>query len=631
MNDENSLYFTDLTQRALNVCAANKLSSLDAVVDYYKLNNNFLGLKNCGAKSNKELIDLCKETIKETYEEKLEIINIKNLSRLQRNIINDFINITLKNLSNRSKNALVLILNNDFNIETIQSKVFENGDFKIESVRNVGYLTVVELNDYFKNIELFLKEVHKLTNEEELRKLKLKFYINRAFDLENLPESLLSTQSLFKIVNFMIDGEILFQDAKTTVLKKYFTLYENNYDEKVKYLAIEGFTRERVRQMRLEILSDMSIKISLLSSLKEMMAENSHIDFTQSFIIINNSLSQHINQISDTNFSKQFITFVIGHLLSSDFSIIGNQQDALLVKFSASKNRHNWKSLYLLEKRLSQKVNIDSLFNDIDHRISLKIEETYKFNLKSYIAKFSSDLTFAEIEILSSFVEEILHEELGLFLDINDQIIFQRNTIKILPEYVEEILEELNKPSTLNEIFHALNEKHPNLTRSQTSLRGTCQRMDNLIYFGRSSTYGLKKWEQQDDFIKGGTIKDMVLQFLETHNKPMHIFEILEYVNQYRDTNWKSILNNLIIDPTKSCKFYVQGFIGLKSKINLYDEEKYNLLPKQLGKTIIFLVRAGTVNNETELINYISLKHNLENNESRAIIHKLQLTTKLFK
>ena len=40
------------------------------------------------------------------------------------------------------------------------------------------------------------------------------------------------------------------------------------------------------------------------------------------------------------------------------------------------------------------------------------------------------------------------------------------------------------------------------------------QRKRGFISFGRTSTYGLKEWEEKEKDIRGGTIRDITEEFL---------------------------------------------------------------------------------------------------------------------
>ena len=97
-------------------------------------------------------------------------------------------------------------------------------------------------------------------------------------------------------------------------------------------------------------------------------------------------------------------------------------------------------------------------------------------------------------------------------------------------------------------------------------MRGSCQRDPNLIYFGRSSTYGLKKWEDAD-IVKGGTMHDISEEYLEQFDAPKHIDEILKYVSNYReDITSKNLLYNLKSAENRRFLFFKDSHIGLVSK-----------------------------------------------------------------
>jgi hypothetical protein len=89
---------------------------------------------------------------------------------------------------------------------------------------------------------------------------------------------------------------------------------------------------------------------------------------------------------------------------------------------------------------------------------------------------------------------------------------------------------------------------------------------EKFIYFGRTSTYGLRIWEDQKEGIKGGTIKNLVEEYLDSQDGPRRITDILNYVNQYRKTNEKNVITNLKIDNTGKFIFYKGEVVGLASR-----------------------------------------------------------------
>jgi hypothetical protein len=142
------------------------------------------------------------------------------------------------------------------------------------------------------------------------------------------------------------------------------------------------------------------------------------------------------------------------------------------------------------------------------------------------------------------------------------------------------------------------------------------------VPIGRKSVFGLKKWENELDNFRGGTIKDVIIDFLEEKNKPAHILSILEYLDKFRkNKEAKSVLTNLKVDPMRRFIIYNQGFVGLQIIKNKYDN-KFNNLPVQLGKTIIAKHKKGysIVNIKTFLRN----SYDLDFEESELILNNLK-------
>jgi len=66
-NEIKNLSLSELTQieglsvRSQNVCEWNDLIDINSILDYYRNNRNFLKLRNCGQKSNYELLTICEK------------------------------------------------------------------------------------------------------------------------------------------------------------------------------------------------------------------------------------------------------------------------------------------------------------------------------------------------------------------------------------------------------------------------------------------------------------------------------------------------------------------------------------------------------------------------------------------
>jgi hypothetical protein len=258
----------------------------------------------------------------------------------------------------------------------------------------------------------------------------------------------------------------------------------------------------------------------------------------------------------------------------------------------------------LVDKLISSEFDFNAFADDLENRLSERNEETYTFNFNSYLMNFLKNENVLTLSFLSKIVENIINHEFAIFIDLDDNIVFKQNTIKRVSEFAINALAKLGIPSKIEDIYNLIEIDCPEVTKSKEALRGSLQRTPEIIYFGRSSTYGLKTWEFEKVGIKGGTIKDIIFDYLAERDSPIHIYELLNLVHQYRgQTNAKNIITNLKLDPQNKFVIFNQSFIGLAGKS--YNSNLTNL-PKFLGKTISNYIRQNESHEIDEVEKYFS-------------------------
>ncbi|MGB6048509.1 MAG: hypothetical protein WBG34_13005, partial [Flavobacteriales bacterium] len=133
---------------------------------------------------------------------------------------------------------------------------------------------------------------------------------------------------------------------------------------------------------------------------------------------------------------------------------------------------------------------------------------------------------------------------------------------------LEEILTSLDAPSHVTVIVHAWQEQFPDDTISAEGIRSIAVRGRSRFFsIGRTSTYGLRRWEKERKNVKGGTIRDMVESQLRRSEVPLHIDQLTLGVQRFRpDTNVSSVKGNLHLDMGGRFAFFPNGFIGLAEK-----------------------------------------------------------------
>ncbi len=564
----------EISVRSYNVCRYNGLDSIDKLIEYYLTNSSFEKLRNCGRRSNEELIEVCKKykttnadnTNEQTSKNPLEEI-LSNLTRIQREVINSFILVNANSLSVRSKNAISQFLKYNFSVRHFAEKILLDKYFKVVDIENVGKKSIPELEIYISIVNDFIIDVNEANDEKQLITLKNNFLIQRTFSISRIPSEILQSESIFQLTDFLLKNNALFNENHNLIIQKALKIYQNDKEQTLDEIASENnLSRERVRQIRKDCINELFDKLSFIKNFNDDLFQNYGIDLSTNLIEVEGNLVRKINIFSNTNFSKEFISYILSVYLSDNFVIIGNIEDVLLPKFSRSRNRHNWNSFYIVNREFS-KVDFISFTNDVNERLKERIEETYSFNFKSYLSRFINDFDIEIIEIAFPIAEKIMNDEFSLYLDLDDNIVFKRNTIKQAFEYSYEALEILGKPSKVEEITKKILEIHPNYETDENKVRASMKRNNGFVPVGRKSVFGLKKWENELEDFKGGTIRSISTEFLEQSDNPKHISEITEYVLKYRpNSNEKSIYYNLRIDESETFSFFKNSYVGLKNK-----------------------------------------------------------------
>lgn len=574
-----------LSVRAYNVCGQNGLHNLNLICNYYSQHSSFKKLRNCGEGTNQELIQFCKKQLAKEEEtqpsegRKKSFANLAtSLTRKQREVINSFIHINSSSLSNRSQNAIKLHLQNDFKIKNFSRRILD-ANLDIANLKNVGKKSIPELEMYINIAREFFNEILSTQDENQLTVLKNQFLIQRTFSLGHVPTKILESESIFLLADFLLGRNAFYDKKETVILCKSLNVYGDKEETSLEDIArLLNLSRERVRQIRKKCLDDLFAKFHFLKNFNDDLYSNYAIEEDAKFIFVDNELKSRVNKVGQSNFSNNFITYILYTYRAEFYDLIGNVEDVLQKNFINHRTRHNWRSFYLVDKKISEIFNFHDLLDDLCLRVEERITETYTFNFKSYLSKFLADGELERLEEVMPIAEKVVFEELNIIVDLEDNISFERNTSKLAFEYALEALEQLGEPSTVSEIVATVRHLHPNYDTDEPKIRTAMKRIHGFVPIGRRSIFGLKKWEKELDNFKGGTIRTISKEYLLSFEEPVHKKEIARHVKRFRPkTNANSIYNNLYVDESRTFVFFENYLIGLFSKKY---PDKYKLLRK---------------------------------------------------
>ena len=576
-----------LSVRAKNVCRYYDFITTDDINDYILSGRNIYTLKNCGKRTAEEILNFTNNS-SQSYSLIENEYRIIQKYDYRKKIFNLILSYELSKLSVRARNGFYLIADNDKNlIQTfIEKAIFNNISFK--SFKNIGLKASNELNDFRIIIQkLILKFSDSNLEREDFLIIKfehiLKIEIKEDFKL------LLKNKKVDLIHFFdkyILESLIFSRRIFKSLIINYLNPENKKYDTIKKISEERELTRERVRQLKLNLFKETDFKVfSEILSFSDFFINNVSNDSYTKVIDIVPTFQKELKYLNVDS-----ITLVkIIDLISINHSIIleGEELDAINSGYNVF-NRDFYKTFkvlkvnYIFSKKFINKEVCFLILNNVFEKNCKRVEEDFYFNP-------FNDYNFSTEQ--EDFLKKLVVENLNIPFSENGFLI-QRNTIITIEEIIEEILIRVNKPLLISEIYESLIKSYPGRCKNENAVRTAITREKERFIYLRGATkegltlYGLKEWEKTKN-LKGGSIKQLCINYLKLKEQPIHILELTRFVLKYRDTNQNSVRTNLQAGTHNNFIFFKSNFIGLKTI--KYDEniiESFKILGGAQAKYI---------------------------------------------
>lgn len=570
----------NLSTRTANVLIR-EFESTQHLIEYYKIETNFLAVRNCGKKSSDELIEVVNKLLHDNEFDEQDIIksdlgDYSDLSQQNKQIFMSLFQISNSKLRSKTSSILEDVLG-EYKFNSIVEQFINNEKFYKGNGFKITRSRIDELIEFRKNLisilniiigssdigkEIFLKTI---TDIEEIE-------IKDIYDKDD------GYFYLFKLIDYFINKSDQLNENERYIFKYYLQYYKGSEVTQLDQVGnVLGITRERVRQIRNKLLDNFEIIFSFIGALLKVfdLQNQYNISTTENYFHIDSSKFEWINEKEESNFNSLFISKVISMISMHKLELLGYELNYHTSQIS--KKYPKLESVYLVNEELLERFDDKKFLEYTFAKIESGISETQRIGINSYIAKFIDDFNLNEdyelIYNLSPFIKLLLNKELGLTVDDENMIIFYRNKKRTYKELTYQALKKLGFSKDghhIETIVDAIKELlSPERAEEikESSTRSTLNKYKNtFVYIGRSSTYGLKSWENEYSDFKGGTIRDLAEAYLEKHEEPKHISLITEYVNKYRDTNKVNIKGNIILDESNTFEIFGHDFIGLRKK-----------------------------------------------------------------
>jgi len=560
-----------LSVRAFNVCEGADFNRLSDIRAFYEMHNGFESLRNCGAKTVIELETMLMNsaslpgtadpTAMPSRDGQLDLIYRAHVHQL----------------STEARNALRALVGN------------------MDGNAGIGF--------FMRNG----KKLHMMNGvngavRRELRRMRISLFnyveqIREGKGTGNMeePGSPLYRWALSHSISPAL-LEFMFDEAGRMTLFRFMAHYLKDLDDKtahrivVAYLEGKGqtealseigdtysVTRERVRQILTDVNRRLNHLFHILHDLPDVREHYPELTTSDPVFIIAQELMDRLNEKENTNWSSLFALHITKAI--SEHDQIVEPWTALLGKSKLSKGLEV-KHPVLIHRELIEPLK--PLLAEMTRQYELNRKAPEEFDL----------LTLLKVEHPAQHLP--LLEALRLLASIcypgiritGDRCVLPANKLLFNEDRLVAVLENLDKPSHASVIVEEWVRSFPDHAINIEGVRSTALRNKDLfISFGRTSTYGLKRWEEERPELKGGTIRGIISDLLGSVNIPLHLEELEEGVKRYRpETNLHSISQNLKLDSSGEFVHFPGGFVGLANKV-------YGEMPDPLARVPGSLLR----------------------------------------
>ncbi len=513
----------DMSLRTVNCCLASGISTLGDLLDYKKINRNFLKIRNCGSISNQELIEICNyyddqesAPIELSSIEWMESIDLQTLSLFEK-------------MSARSYNACKAA-----GITSLQLllQYYLESEKQFFALENCGAGTNNELvnicEKYMKSL-ISNKKDDEQSHVERFIPLDL-FISNLKPDKENdikLKALISSTDHIpiFAIINFLIDNHYIFKKPDfTSIFKQLCNCYIPNEDHTLQEVGNKlNVSIERIRQIRLDNVETMTRSLGFVKKLTDKVNYHKYIDIAKPLIFLTTDVARAINEKEHTHFSPVFISFILSMIYSEEYEWFGN--DTTFFEKESCIRKKIIRSPFIIHKDIPAHFNLEKFVKQIYFMRTQSRFEDLKIQYPALFKKFYRTKYSNEAKTIA-VIETIITSELNGKIGIEpDGLIFYKNKGKSILHLIIEILRQNDKPLHFTHIHNIFIQ------------RGIPCSIEAVHYhlLNETQIFGLKGQGIFDLKSRGkyfGTIGDVAEQVLLNRKAPIPKHELVDIISE---------------------------------------------------------------------------------------------------
>lgn len=455
---------------------------------------------------------------------------------------------------------------------------FMNSHKDIKHLSKIGRKTAGEIQDFVDGFQSYIDEIieHDFSEEEKsllLMKSKYGNFVDEyACDFYSERGSL----PMFHIVENILKEELKYNN-KIQFLNYLMPMLKGGIPLTLEQIAEKcNLIRERVRQICTKGIGYMyrEIKPKKCDNLYYYKVVSQTEDWaylTDKFkneVVIKSSSVEEMLKQENCNLTVSIGLLIMLRIFDGQYCVVGNRPYDM-----NTRSKSSWNNSFVVKKELVEAFDFDDMRCTLEryfeeHDAEEQICQTAEELLLDFFMSSWNMFESSEVEAVGTVVSEILMREYGLIPDEELHFLIQGHKTLTAADVLFRVLTEKYEPMTVDELYDILQTKYSFKYKSPASIRGIVNSDARLCMVGVDNLVALTEWEH----IKLGSVREIIVQFLEKFDEPKPVHDIVGYVLRYRDTTENSIRSTMY--SGSQFRQFDNGYFGLADK-SYPDEHLY--------------------------------------------------------
>lgn len=545
-NEQKCLSIRNFGRKSLFELNSVKSQIVDFVISRYQCNNdNFTS--ELESNSNTDVFDKIDYSLREV------------LGENKYNLVLNELNTILESCSIRTQNG-IRYYKGDF-IED-----FVHHEKNILSLKNIGRKSEIEIKNIINTLRNFISRIESDNySQEDIAILKMKALLKNYFD--EFAVSFYQEQGYLPMLHILdnMTKEIV-KSHRLGILNEAIPLLEQQSAKSLDAIALtRDLSRERIRQivaLEQKNLSQIHVKDN------NIIIPNypTPIGTIENWEYVKQSLSKNtiwdiydLRQLfydENISLSDEYVLFFISRIFCDSYSIIGNSA------FCYDKNS-TWKNSYLINRNLVDAFDFNKMLDTVN-----SFEENSSNDITMSTQELVMDMFFSSwnsfdytlVEDIKDVVAKVLISEKDIIPELDLRFCIRGQKKEETSDIIYRILLEFGNPMSIDLLFEQFNKLYPNKYKGSYSFTPIITNDPRMCFLGYNKLVTLNEWNH----IKIGSIRDLLVQYLEQFDEPQHLNTIVEYIQQHRDTSENSIRTTM--GSGDQFRIFACGFYGLSGK-----------------------------------------------------------------